>query len=60
MAQAYGAKGKRVEKPRDIQTPMRRAIDSNKPYVLDIRIGGPHSRILNVTTRSSWGEFGRR
>ena len=36
FAEAYGAYGERVEKPQDIKPALQRAVDSNRPAVIEI------------------------
>jgi acetolactate synthase-1/2/3 large subunit len=38
MAETYGAKGERIEKPGDLAPAMQRALASGQPYVLDVAI----------------------
>ena len=37
-AKACGAKGERVEKPAEIKDTIRRAVSSNRPYVIDVAV----------------------
>jgi acetolactate synthase-1/2/3 large subunit len=38
IAEGYGAKGERIEKPEDLRPALNRALNSGKPYVLDVVI----------------------
>ena len=36
FAEAYGAYGERIEKPEEIKPALRRAVDSNRPAIVEI------------------------
>jgi thiamine pyrophosphate-dependent acetolactate synthase large subunit-like protein len=36
MAESYGAKGETVKKPQEIGKALKKALDSQSPYVLDV------------------------
>jgi acetolactate synthase I/II/III large subunit len=60
LAHAYGAEGERVEDPADLQAALKRALDSPRPYVLDVPTDtGPASYFTPGLDRSypnSWSE----
>jgi acetolactate synthase I/II/III large subunit len=50
MARSMGAEGVTVERPGDLRAQLEHAIESNRPYVLDVRI----DREVRPTSTASW------
>jgi acetolactate synthase-1/2/3 large subunit len=59
LAKAFGAQGERVEQPEELEAAFERAFMANKPYVLDMRISGPASRLVR-TAQVTWDYFWER
>ena len=59
LAQAYGAKGERVDRPGQLEEAFRRAFESNVPYVLDMRVSSAASRLVR-TAQVTWDYFWER
>lgn len=59
LARAYGAQGERVDQPDSLEDAFRRAFEANAPYVLDIRVSGPASRLVR-TAQVTWDYFWER
>jgi acetolactate synthase-1/2/3 large subunit len=53
LAKAYGAQGERVDDPKDLDAAMQRAFAANSPYLLDLRVSGPASRLVR-TAQVTW------
>ena len=59
LAKAYGADGEIVENPDDLEDAMRRAFAAKSPYVIDVRISGPASRLVR-TAQVTWDYYWER
>lgn len=59
LAKAFGAQGECVERPEDLEAAFKRAFSAGQPYVLDIRISGPASRLVR-TAQVTWDYFWER
>jgi acetolactate synthase-1/2/3 large subunit len=59
LAKSYGAHGELIKNPDDLEDAFRRAFAANAPYVLDIRISGPGSRLVR-TAQVTWDYFWER
>jgi thiamine pyrophosphate-dependent acetolactate synthase large subunit-like protein len=60
LAEAYGAEAERVEEPGALSAALRRAIDSRRPYVLDVptdtRAASYFTPGLGRSYPNSWAE----
>jgi len=54
MAEAFGARGEKVERPEKIRPALEKALASGKPYVIDIRVTTKVDFAQLVSTESYW------
>jgi acetolactate synthase-1/2/3 large subunit len=47
LAEGFGAGGELVTKPSEIQPALKRAVDSGRPYVLDVRVSRKYMTLLS-------------
>jgi len=59
LARAYGAEGETVTEPDKLEETFRRAFAAGKPYLIDVRISGPASRLVR-TAQVTWDYYWER